>query len=71
MHGLMTTYPLKRLRHASNVIVAGAENPSDIQQTLGFDTAGTVEDTIAKAKKYQGKDASVVFVKYPMLACRQ
>ena len=71
MHGLMTTYPLKRLRHASNVILAGAENPSDIQRALGFDTAETVEEAIAKAKEYQGQDASIVFVKYPMLACRQ
>jgi hypothetical protein len=71
VHGLMTTYPLKRLRHASNVIVAGAENPSDIQRALGFDTAKTVEEAIAKAKEHQGQDASVVFVKYPMLACRQ
>ncbi len=71
MHGIMTTYPLKRLRHASNVIVAGAENPSDIEQALGFDTVGTVEEAVAKAKEDQGQDASVVFVKYPMLACRQ
>ena len=71
MHGIMTTYPLKRLRHASNVIVAGAENPSDINRALGFDTTVTVEEAVAKAKEYQGKDASIVFVKYPMLACRQ
>jgi hypothetical protein len=71
MHGLMTTYPLKRLRHASNVIVAGAENPSDIQRALGFDTAETVGEAVAKAKECQAKDASIVFVKYPILACRQ
>ncbi len=71
MHGLMTTYPLKRLRHAANVIVAGAENPADINRALGFDTAETVEEAVAKAKEYQGKDASIVFVKYPILACRQ
>ena len=71
MHGLMTTYPLKRLRHVSNVIVAGAENPSDIQRTLGFDTAETVGEAVAKAKECQGKDASIVFVKYPILASRQ
>ncbi len=67
----MTTYPLKRLRHASNVIVAGAENPSDIRRALGFETAKTVEEAVAKAKEHQGQDASVVFVKYPMLVCRQ
>lgn len=71
MHGLMTTYPLKRLRHAENVIVAGAENPSDIRRALGFDTDGSVKEAVAKAIEYQGKDASMVFVKYPMLACRQ
>jgi len=71
MHGLMTTYPLKRLRHASRVIVAGAENPFSIQQILGFDTANTVEEAVGMAKEYHGKDASIVFVKYPILACRQ
>ncbi len=71
MHGLMTTYPLKRLRHASNVIIAGAENPSEIQHSLGFDTTRTVEEAIAKAKEYQGQNASIVFVRYPLLACRQ
>jgi hypothetical protein len=71
MHGLMTTYPLKRLRHASNVIVVGAENPSDIQRALGFDTAGTDEEAVSQAQEYQGKGASIVFVKYPMLACRK
>lgn len=71
IHGLMTTYPLKRLRHASNVIVVGAENPTDIQRALGFDSAGTVEEAIGKAKEYQGKDASIIYIKYPVLACRQ
>ena len=71
MHGLMTTYPLKRLKHASRVIVAGAGNPSEIRQALGFETADTVEDAVAKAQGYHGRDASIVFVKYPLLACRQ
>jgi nickel-dependent lactate racemase len=71
MHGLMTTYPLKRLRHASRVIVAGAENPSEIRRALGFDTAKTVETAVEKAQEHQGKDASIVLVKYPILACRQ
>ena len=71
MHGLMTTYPLKRLRHASRVIVASAENPSAIQQVLGFETAGSVEEAIETARGYHGQDASIVFVQYPILACRQ
>ena len=71
MHGLMTTYPLKRLRYASNIIVAGTENPSEIHRVLGFETAKTIETAVEKAKEYQGKDASIVFVNYPMLVCRQ
>jgi len=71
MHGLMTTYPLKRLRHASRVMVAGAECASAIEQVLGFETEKTVEAAIARAKEYHGANASVVFAKYPILACRQ
>lgn len=71
MHGLMTTYPLKRLRHASHVIVAGAENPAEIHRTLGFDTAQNVESALEKAQEYHGGDATIVFVNYPMLTCRQ
>ena len=71
MHGLMITYPLKRLRHAARVIVAGAANPASINQVLGFETTGSVEAAIERAQDYHGKDASIVFVKYPILACRQ
>ena len=71
IHGLMTTYPLKRLRHAARVIVAGAENPASINQALGFETTASVEAAIQRAQDYHGKDASIVFVKYPILACRQ
>ncbi|MGD2271678.1 MAG: lactate racemase domain-containing protein [Desulfobacterales bacterium] len=70
MHGIMTTYPLKRLRHAGRIFVAGAENPALIQH-LGFEPAQTVEAAIEKAQGIHGKDASIVFVKYPLLACRQ
>jgi len=70
MHGIMTTYPLKRLRHASRVFVSGAERPSLIQH-LGFEPTKTVEEAIERAQRIHGKDASIVFVRYPMLACRQ
>jgi hypothetical protein len=70
MHGLMTTYPLKRLQHASRVFVAGAENPHLIQH-LGFDPAPSVETAIQKALDIHGKDASIAFVKYPVLTYRQ
>ena len=70
MHGLMTTYPLKRMRHASRVFVAGAENPSLIQH-VGFEPTGTVEDAIEKSLGIHGKDASIAFVKYPVVTYRQ
>jgi len=70
MHGLMTTYPLKRLRHASRVFVAGAENPGLIQH-LGFEPAGSAEQAIEKAQAIHGKDASIAFVKYPAVTYRQ
>ncbi|MFH1628980.1 MAG: lactate racemase domain-containing protein [Pseudomonadota bacterium] len=70
MHGIMTTYPLKRFRHASKVFVAGAERPSLIKH-LGFEPTGTVEEAIEKARDIHGKDASITFVKYPMLTFRQ
>ncbi len=70
MHGIMTTYPLKRLRHASRVFVAGAKSPHLIEH-LGFEPTGTVEEAIEKAREIHGKDASIVFVKYPLLTYRQ
>jgi len=70
MHGIMTTYPLKRLRHTSNVFVAGSEHPALIEH-LGFEPTGTVEEAIEKAQDIHGKDASIAFVKYPMLTFRQ
>ena len=70
MHGIMTTYPLKRLRHGSKVFVAGAERPPLIKH-LGFEPTGTVEEAIERAREIHGKDASITFVKYPMLTFRQ
>jgi hypothetical protein len=70
VHGLMTTYPLKRLRHTSRVLVAGAEDPSIVTH-LGFEPARTVEEALGMAMETHGKGASLAFVKYPVLACRQ
>jgi hypothetical protein len=69
-HGLMTTYPLKRLRHANKVFVAGAESPALIEH-LGFEPTVTIEDAIQKALGIHGKDASIAFVQYPAVTYRQ
>ncbi len=70
MHGLMTTYPLKRLRHASKVFVAGAQSPALIEH-LGFEPTVTIEDAVQKALAIHGKDASIAFVQYPAVTYRQ
>ncbi|MBU2550502.1 MAG: DUF2088 domain-containing protein [Proteobacteria bacterium] len=69
IHGIMATYPLKRLRHASRVIVAGAEEPGLVRH-LGFDYAPTVEAAVEAARDIHGRDASIVFVKYPVMGNR-
>jgi hypothetical protein len=70
MHGIMTTYPLRRLRHGSRVFVAGAESPSLIRH-LGFEPTATIEEAIEKAQDIHGRDASIAFVRYPILTYRQ
>lgn len=64
-HAVMALYPLKRLRHAARVIVAGARDPS-VPERLGFDHAPTVEDALARAEEHHGRDAPVAFVDYPL-----
>ncbi|WP_202320676.1 lactate racemase domain-containing protein [Archaeoglobus neptunius] len=70
VHGLMATFPLKRLKHAGRVIVAGIENPK-LAEHIGFLHAPTVEDAVEMAQEQHGKDASIAVVKYPMIVSRQ
>ncbi|HVE76132.1 MAG TPA: lactate racemase domain-containing protein [Actinomycetota bacterium] len=63
-HGIMALYPLKRLRHAGRVIVAGAESKSTPEH-IGFDWASSVEAAIGSAKDDHGSDARIAFVRYP------
>ena len=63
-HGIMAIYPLKRLRHAGRVIVAGAEDQA-VPTHCGFDNAATIEDAIADARGVHGAGATVAFVDYP------
>jgi hypothetical protein len=65
VHAVMALYPLKRLRHAGRVIVAGAEDES-VPRHCGFDAAPTIEAAIAMAEEEHGHDASIAFVDNPM-----
>jgi hypothetical protein len=66
-HGIMALYPLKRLRHAGRVIVAGAEDPT-IPEHLGFGSAPTVEHAVDEARSGGG---TIAFVRYPPAFSRQ
>lgn len=68
-HPIMAMYPLKRLRHAGRVIVAGAEDPSVVRH-VGFEPAATVEDALAMAAEAHGPNPSVALVRYPPAVSR-
>ena len=70
VHAIMALFPLKRLRHAGRVIVAGAENPALVSHT-GFENAASVEDALGAAGEIHGADAEIAFVPYPPAFNRQ
>jgi hypothetical protein len=61
VHAVLATHPLRRLKHAANIIVAGAEDPA-IPQHVGFDSAPSVEEAIKLAEETHGNDCSIVCV---------
>lgn len=61
VHAILATHPLRRLKHAARVIVAGAEDPA-VPRHVGFEYAPTVEDAIAMAERKHGADSSIVCV---------
>ena len=64
-HAVMALYPLKRLRHASRVIVAGAEDERVVRH-VGFEPAESVEQALQMSD-----GGSVAFVEYPPAVNRQ
>ena len=70
IHGIMATYPLKRLKHAARIFVAGAQKPSLVTH-LGFESQDSVESAIARAEAIHGRDASIVFIRNPLIRSRQ
>ncbi|MDE3096607.1 MAG: DUF2088 domain-containing protein [Chloroflexota bacterium] len=61
VHAILATHPLRRLKHAARVIVAGADDPA-VPAHVGFETAPTVEDALRAAERIHGADCSVVCV---------
>jgi hypothetical protein len=70
VHGIMAIFPLKRLKHAARIFVAGAEDPS-VPRHVGFEPFATVEDAVAEAKNIHGADATFACVRYPAATSRR
>ena len=70
VHAIMALFPLKRLKHAGRVYVAGAENPALIRHA-GFIPSPSVEDALAQALEIHGADAEIAMVPYPPAFNRQ
>jgi hypothetical protein len=70
VHGIMAIFPLKRLKHAGRVLVAGAEDPS-LPSHVGFEPFDTVEDAVAEAQSIHGSDAMFAAVRYPPATSRR
>ena len=61
VHAVLATHPLRRLKHAARVIVAGADDPA-VPAHVRFETAATVEDALRAAERVHGADCSVICV---------
>ncbi len=66
IHGIMATHPLKRLKHAGRIIVAGIEDPATAAH-IGFESAGTVEDAICMAEDIHGADCGIAYMELPAI----
>ena len=66
----MALYPLKRLKHAGRVVVAGAEDPGVVRH-VGFETVGVDRGRAGGARSSShGPYASIAFVPYPPAVSR-
>ena len=70
VHAIMALFPLKRLRHAGRVFVAGAEDPRLVEHA-GFVPATSVEEALGAAMEIHGADARIALVPYPPAFNRQ
>ena len=70
VHAIMALFPLKRLRHAGRVFVAGAEDPALVTHA-GFIPTSSVEEALGAVTEIHGSDASIALVPYPPAFNRQ
>ena len=70
VHGIMAIFPLKRLKHAGRIFVAGAQDEGIVRH-VGFEPFATVEDAVAEALSVHGRDATFAAVRYPPATSRR
>jgi nickel-dependent lactate racemase len=61
VHAILATHPLKRLRHAGRVYVAGAQDRA-LPVHVGFEPTSTVEEALTAAKAIHGRDCAVACI---------
>jgi nickel-dependent lactate racemase len=61
VHAILATHPLKRLRHAGRVYVAGAQDPA-VPAHLGFEPTSDVEEALAAAEAIHGHNCAVACI---------
>ena len=64
IHGILATHPLKRLKHAGRVIVAGIEDPA-VAKHIGFEAAADVAAALKRAGEIHGPDYSIAYAQHP------
>ncbi len=64
VHAIMALYPLKRLQHLGRVIVAAPRDPA-VPRHLGFETASSVEEAVARAEAVHGRECAIAHVQQP------
>jgi hypothetical protein len=62
IHAILATHPLKRLKHAGRVFVAGAADPA-VPRHVGFTPTASVEEAITEAERIHGRDCSIVCIR--------
>jgi nickel-dependent lactate racemase len=61
VHAILAVHPLKRLRHAGRVFVAGARDAA-LPARVGFETTRSVEEALAAAEDIHGRDCSIACI---------
>ncbi|MFQ5897266.1 MAG: lactate racemase domain-containing protein [Candidatus Methylomirabilia bacterium] len=67
VHAIMALYPLRRLSHLRQVVVA-APRDAAVPRHLGFETAASVEEAVARAEAVHGPECTVAYILQPPFA---